>query len=447
MIPLVTAEVMRESDARAVSQHGVETLVRAAGVAVGLEAKRMLGSCYGQRIAVIVGPGLNGGDGRVAAQWLRTRGAKVDVVEVHNQPRELVGHDLIIDAAFGLGCRRDYFAPRVAQGTPVLAVDLPSGVDADSGRILGRPLKADVTVALGALKLAHVDGEASDLVGRLVFASLGIVAPLKDGLMEDGDLDDFVRRSVDDHKWHYAVSVLAGSPDMPGAASLVCAGAVSAGASMVRLESRGKIAKLIRLPAEVVRFQGPHIDARSKGIVAGPGLGPNAAQWLRARLSDAQAPVVLDADALTPDVLELGQGWVLTPHQGEFERLSGTSLGAQRIDEVRRLAIATSHVVLLKGPITVIASPEGAVRIVRSGPPALATAGTGDVLAGMIGASIARDHTPLQAAALAAHLHGRAGAHLGVFEGASILPGRVNYVLNELAHRATVSGRHDEKPI
>jgi NAD(P)H-hydrate epimerase len=435
MIPLLSAEVMRECDARAVAKRGVEELVRAAGVAVGLEAHRMLGSCYGQRVAVIVGPGLNGADGRVASQWLSSRGAKVDIVEVATQPLELNGFDLVIDAAFGLGCSREYVAPRVAKGTLVLAVDLPSGVDADTGALLGSPLVADVTVALGAVKRAHVDGDASNYVGRLVFKSLDIETPLRDGVIEDADLDGFVHSSHDDHKWSHAVSVLAGSANMPGAAALVCSGALSAGASMVRLESRGKIAKLVRLPAEVVRYQGPQVDVRSKSVVAGPGLGIDASKWLRDRLRDVPMPLVLDADGLVADVVELGRDWVLTPHRREFERLSGSVLGSDRIDAVVAMAQSTGCVVLLKGPTTIISSPQGVIRIVKSGTPALATAGTGDVLGGMIGAALARGHEPIAAAALAAHLHGRAGAHLEVFDGASLLPRRVTYVLNELAQR------------
>ena len=421
---------MRECDAREVSRQGLERLVSSAGAAVATEARRMLGGLYGRRVCVVVGPGLNGADGRVAATVLRARGCKVEVVEVARQPRLLRGVDLVIDAAFGLGCRRPYVAPSVGAAIKVLAVDLPSGVDADSGALVGRPMKADVTLALGALKYAHLDGDAAKYVGELRCNSLGITTPLDAGLIEDGDLADYVRGARTDHKWAHALSVLAGSPPMPGAAALVCAGALSAGASMVRLESRGQIADLVRLPVEVVSVREVTIDPRSKCVVAGPGLGLQSADWLRERLNKTPVPSVLDADALTPDVVALTRGpRILTPHEGEFERLGGVLNGARRIPAVRQLATDLDCIVLLKGPVTVIASPSGQLRLVNSGTPALATAGTGDVLSGMIGAAIARGHEPICAAALSAHLHGRAGARLTPYQTATWLPAAVTAVI------------------
>jgi len=432
MIPLVSAQVMRECDARAVARRGVEVLVHDAGSAVAAQAHQMLSTLYGRRVAVLVGPGLNGADGRVAARLLRGRGSKVDVIEVATQPRELGGYELVIDAAFGLGCNRDYAAPLVGGGTPVLAVDLVSGVDADTGALRGRPLRAHVTLALGALKRAHVDGPASRLMGDVRFANLGIDVALDDGLITDADLAAYVRARVDDHKWSHAISVLAGTPRMPGAAVLVCRGALSAGASMVRLESRGKIARLVPVPEEVVRARGPEIDPRSRCVVAGPGLGTSAGPWLEDRLLNTALPTVLDADALQPDIVSLARRAprVLTPHVKEFERLAGETLGDQRVAALLRLAAATDCVVLLKGPLTLIASPDGRLRAVNSGTDALATAGSGDVLSGMIGAAIARGHDPLAAAALSAHLHGRAGALLTPYETATALPAAVTRVLS-----------------
>ena len=430
MIPLVSAQVMRECDARAVALRGVDPLVEAAGFAVAAQARSILGRLYGRRVAVLMGPGLNGRDGLVAARVLASRGCRVDLVPVADQPARLDGFDLVIDAAYGLGCSRPYTAPEISGVTPVLAVDLPSGVDADSGAVLGRPARADVTLALGALKNAHVDGPAAAFVGQLRFASLGIETPTDSGLVTDDDLWDFARARSDDHKWTHAVTVLAGSRLMPGAARLACEGALSAGASMVRLSSRGKIAKLVRLPAEVVRDETNVVDARSRSVVAGPGLGDDAAPWLIERLRDVTCPVVLDADALDVDVIEaLGQTRILTPHLGEFQRLGGRVHDERRIDAVRHLAARRGCVVLLKGPITVVATPGGAVRVVTSGSSALASAGTGDVLAGMIGATVARGHDALDAAALSAHLHGRGGSMLGQYQSASHLAAAVSLVV------------------
>jgi NAD(P)H-hydrate epimerase len=427
---------MREVDALAVQARGSDALVAAAGTAVALEAQSILGSCYGARVAVLVGPGLNGADGRVAAAWLRSRGAKVAVIETTHQPRELRGFNLVVDAAYGLGCSRPYGAPTVSGDTLVLAVDLPSGVDADSGELLGHPMPADVTLALGALKPAHVSGPAAALCGQLRFAGLGIVQHFDDGQVEDRDLDALVQRDASDHKWTHAIQVLAGSSLMPGAADLVVRGALAAGASMIRLASRGDVAELIDLPAEVVRSDDPVVEKRSRCVVAGPGLGTDSTDWLRERLADVLVPVVLDADGLDRSLIrndtENERRWVLTPHEGEFVRLTGEALPANRLEAVRSLARATGCVVLLKGATTLIADRDGRVRVVRSGTPTLATAGSGDVLSGVIGATIARGHDPLDAAALGAHLHGRAGATLPVYASASDIPAAIGDIIAAL---------------
>jgi hydroxyethylthiazole kinase-like uncharacterized protein yjeF len=189
----------------------------------------------------------------------------------------------------------------------------------------------------------------------------------------------------------------------------------------------------VDLPSEVVHAADETIEKRCRCVVAGPGLGDGATQWLGGPLRGAEVPVVLDADGLDRSLITErshdDQLWVLTPHDGEFERLTGAPVGPNRFAAVRSLARATGCVVLLKGPTTVIADPAGRIRVVRSGTPALATAGSGDVLSGMIGATIARGHTPLDGAALAAHLHGRAGAALAPYAHASQLPDAVTNIL------------------
>jgi ADP-dependent NAD(P)H-hydrate dehydratase / NAD(P)H-hydrate epimerase len=419
MIPILSLAAMRDADREAVGRRGQDILVRAAGTAVAHTARRMLAGCYGASIAVIVGPGLNGADGRVAASWLRDRGARVDVIAWNEAPALLAGFDLIIDAAFGTGCTRPYVAPRIAVGTPVLAVDLPSGVDTDTGALLGEPMIATATLALGALKPAHLNGPAADFVGELKFEGLDIVHSFDDGLVTDHETDGFVRLSAQDHKWNHAVQALVGSSLMPGAAELVLRGALAGGASMIRLASRGDVSTHVNVPPEVVHATDATVDTRCKAVVAGPGLGPDAAEWLAAPLSGATCPVVLDADgldrALIDDHAPRDGSWVLTPHAGEFARLAGKDVGLDRFAEVRDLARATGCVVLLKGPTTIIAAPDGRLRVVRSGTAALATAGTGDVLSGFIAATIARGYDPLEGAALGAFLHGRAGARLAPY--------------------------------
>ena len=437
MIPILTSAAMREADAQASAVRGVDALVESAGTAVALHAQRLLRSCYGKRVAVGVGPGLNGADGRVAATWLKSRGARVDVAEWDHLPAQLHGYDLVVDAAFGLGCTRPFIAPKVSPGTLVLAVDLPSGVDADSGAVLGEPMIASATLALGALKPAHLTGPSAELMGALYFAGLGIVTAFDDGLLDDVDLASLITVHRNDNKWDHALQALVGSSLMPGAAELVLRGALAGGASMIRFESRGYVASSVELPPEVVHSVDPRVDPRCRAVVAGPGLGPDAWTWLRERLAKAGCPVVLDADGLDRTLLdELAPrdgSWVLTPHEGEFVRLTGHPLGPNRFDDVRELARATGCVVLLKGPTTVIASPSGALRVVTSGTPTLATAGTGDVLSGLIAATIARGHDSFNAAALAAHLHGRAGARLGPYATASDVVTKVRELLREIS--------------
>jgi NAD(P)H-hydrate epimerase len=453
VIPLLTAEQMRTADAAAVHRVGEDALVEAAGYAVGGAARDMLGHLYGRRVAVVAGPGLNGSDGRVAARWLTARGARVDVLEASSAPRGLGGYDLVIDAAFGLGCTRPYFAPDVVGDAAVLAVDLPSGVDPDTGTLLGRPMVADVTLALGAIKPAHLVGPAVEFVGSLRFAGLGIVDSAESGLVETADLAHFVRQHRDDHKWRHAVFVLAGSATMPGAADLVTEGAIAAGASMVRVCVPGiKSRRLSGLPSEAVRVDSSvagladisvAISPRLQSLVIGPGLGrdPQLRAQVRAMVTRSKVPLVLDADglhAVDPELLAHREHpespVILTPHDGEYTVMVGHEPGEDRLQAARDLAAAAKSVVLLKGPTTVIADPSGAVRIVTAGTPALATAGTGDVLAGMIAGALARGHAPLQAAALSAHLHGLAGARLGPYGSALQLRGAVTEVLGEVDH-------------
>ncbi len=435
VIPLLSVREMRDCESRCVDR-SIDALVRAAGTAVALEVQQLLGSCYGARVAVLVGPGLNGADGRVAGAWLKYRGARVDVIEVASQPSTLRGFDLVIDAAFGIGCTRPYVAPLLGPGTLVLAVDVPSGVNADTGELFGSPFKADVTLAIGACKPAHVTGPAQAFVGELRYADIDLVDEFRDGIIEDSDLLSLGSSREDDHKWKHAMTIFAGSALMTGAAELVARGALAAGASMIRLQSHGDAVSSNSFPPEVVHVTGTEFDQRSRSVVAGPGLGGDVGAWLADRLENVRVPVVLDADALDRSVLDRlssSMPRVMTPHAGEYERLTGHGVPSNRIGAVRQLSRDLDCVVLLKGPTTYVAEPSGSVRVVHSGTSALATAGSGDVLAGMIGATIARGHPPFVAAALAAHLHGRAGARLSTFAPASKIADQVTGLLDELA--------------
>lgn len=414
----------------AAASEPVEVLIERAGAAVANEVLGLLGGGYGRRVVVLAGKGNNGADGRSAAVRLRRRGVRVEVVDVGDAPARLPDADLVVDAAYGTGFRGEYRAPEVGD-TPVLAVDIPSGIDGVTGEAHGRVLAARRTVTFAALKPGLLLEPGRSLAGSVVVADIGLAvgAPAA-GLVEAADVRGWLpSKPSTAHKWQASVLIVAGSPGMTGAAHLAAAAAHRAGAGMVRLGSPGVAddpgrpveAVGVALPAagwtEVVLEAAPRFHA----LVIGPGLGVGASTQAAVRdvVAAARLPLVIDGDALTAlgrDVASVlrdrGTPTVLTPHDGEYERLAGDRPGADRLDAARQLAAATGAVVLLKGPSTVVAAPDGQVLMITSGDARLATAGTGDVLSGIIGALLAGALPPLEAAAAGAWLHARAGAHL-----------------------------------
>ena len=250
MKPVVSVEQMVAFDEAAMATTSHEELVYRAGYALAMGARRLLGTLSGRRIAILAGAGSNGADGRVAAGVLARRGAKVTVLAPDCDAADLVNAELVIDAAFGTGLSRDYHAPEVPAGALVLACDLPSGLDGDTGAAHGRPLRADATVTMGALKSGLLVVDGPELAGRVDVADIGIsVEGASMGLLEDGDLRGIPPRSRSGHKWSSAVVALAGSPGMEGAAALCAEGALHAGAGMVRVVTSGETSLL---PVEVV---------------------------------------------------------------------------------------------------------------------------------------------------------------------------------------------------
>ena len=458
MRAVLTRDEMGAADAAALTTVSHDVLVGRAGTAVGHAALRLLGGAYGRRVVVVAGKGSNGADGRVAASFLAWRGARVRVVEAADVGGgdELPPCDLIIDGAYGTGFRGSYDAPRVPMNAVVLAIDIPSGVDADSGEAPGDAVQADRTVTFAALKPGLVQGDGAVCSGLVEVADIGIDFPTTPQalLMEDADVALVPARPRQVNKWTTAVGVAAGSPGMEGAAILCTRGAMAAGAGMIRLGSPGNPSAL--WPTEAVRMQLPADDwagafleatVKCKAVVIGPGLSTAepAAEEIRAVVAAVPVPLVIDADALSAlggvdrarALLEKRSApSILTPHDGEYARIKGAAPGADRLAAARALARATGAVVLLKGPLTTVASPGEAapdVLLAAAGGPALATAGSGDVLSGIIGAFLARGLPPLEAAAVAAHVHGRA-ATLGPAEGlvAGDLPDLVAALLSEL---------------
>lgn len=465
MQPVLTTGEMRDVDARATKDSTpLEQLVERAGGAAAGEALRMLNGVYGRRIVVVAGPGNNGADGKVVARLLSRRGAAVLLLDAREAPRRLPEADLVLDAAFGTGFRGDYCAPDPA-GAPVLAIDVPSGVDADTGEAGEDAVVATTTVTFGAIKPGLLLGEGRHRAGRLVVAPIGLPVPpaseLSLRLVEDDDVVALVpARGRESHKWKSALAVVAGSPGMYGAPGFVSHAAARAGAGMVRLGIPGAspgdlpVSEAVSRSLPLTGFDQQALEGleRCKALVVGPGLGserPTRAS-VRRLVSKAPVPVVVDADALTAlgedssaaEVLVARVAeTVLTPHEGEFARLAGSPPGPDRVGSARRLSARVGAIVLLKGSTTVVASPDGTALLVTTGTSRLATAGTGDILSGVIGAFIARGMAPAEAAAVAAHVHGRA-AERGRPEGlvASDLPELVAAVLSDAAVERAVRG-------
>lgn len=444
MIPVLTPAEMGEVDRSA--PEPVEVLVRRAAGAVARVAVELLGGTYGRRVAVVAGPGNNGADGRVAAELLERRGVRTVVFDAADAPERLPDADLVIDAAYGTGFRGTYSFPSPG-AAPVLAVDIPSGIDGLTGRASGAPAHAVATVTFAALKPGLVLGDGPDHTGEVIVADIGLdVSRATVHLVTEADERAWVpARSATAHKWRHAVRIVAGSAGMSGAAHLASAAALRGGAGYVQLCSPADPDRPVAVehppPVEVVSYPldveswAPELvggSGRFAAVAIGPGLGraEATAREVRAAVAALPRPLVLDGDALSavgadaPFLLrDRPAPTVLTPHDGEFERLTGRPPDDDRIDSVRALASACRSVVLLKGPTTVIADREGQVLLVRSGDERLATAGTGDVLTGLIAAHLAAGADPLRAAGAAAHLHGRA-ARLGPRDGlvASDLP-------------------------
>ena len=468
MIPVVTPEEMASVDRRAPLP--VDVLIGRAGRAVARRAIEVMGGRYGRRVVVVAGPGNNGNDGRAAAVYLRTQGVAtvvLDAAEVAGHP--LPDADLVIDAAYGTGLSRPYLPPDPG-ATPVLAVDIPSGISGLTGEVVGAgsgapagAVTAVATVTFAALKPGLLLGAGRRRAGVIHVVDIGL-GPLvaevaRAHLVTDADVAALVPpRDPDAHKWQSAVAVVAGSPGMTGAAWMVSRSALRAGAGYCRLGLPGIDPGAAGLPpSEAVLSplprEGWDRDAlgwipRCKSLVVGPGLGAaetgsGASGPVAGVLAGSSLPAVVDADGLNAlghlaAVAEITAGRdgpvVLTPHEGEFTRLTGGPPGADRIDSVRRAARGGGAVVLLKGSTTIVATPDGRVLLAASGSARLATAGTGDVLSGLIGALLARGVAAPEAAALGAHVHGRA-ASLGPAVGlvASDLPDLVSQWLSELS--------------
>jgi len=444
--PVLSVAEMGAADAAATVPVGV--LIERSGRAVAGAALRLLGGGYGRRIVIVAGKGNNGADGRAARRTLVGRGAQVSVVDAGGGLL-LPPADLVIDAAYGTGLRRAYEAPDPA-GAPVLAIDVPSGLDGDSGVACGGAVHAAMTVTMAALKPGLLLNDGPAHAGRIEVADIGLdVGEPRAHLIEDADIGSLPARPSASHKWSRAVWIVAGSPGMTGAADLCARAAQRSGAGMIHVGSPDLSASA-HPAAEAVAIGLPASEwdtvvladlSRFAALIVGPGLGrrESTASAVRRLVASAGVATVVDADGLHAlgsvesaaaviAARPTSAPVVLTPHEGEFAGLAGRKPQADRMAAVRDLAARTGAVVLLKGATTVVAAPSGEVFLATAGDARLATAGTGDVLSGIIGAFLAAGLSGLVAAGLAAHVHGlaaRRGPRVGLVAGdlPDLIPG------------------------
>jgi ADP-dependent NAD(P)H-hydrate dehydratase / NAD(P)H-hydrate epimerase len=431
MRPMLTAEQMRAAEQRAIDAGTkVEDLMERAGAALAEAAYRFAGP---MPALILCGPGNNGGDGYVAARHLSERGVKVRVAaldepkskaaawarsqwagDVEKLSDATIEAPIIIDALFGTGLKRGLQDTAVACLSRLcaasrlrIACDLPSGVETDTGMTLSPVPDFDMTVTFGALKPAHRLFPALHRCGRVVLADIGIAAC--------GDWHEIGPPSLPvldpgGHKYDRGlVHALAGT--MPGAIALAATAAERAGAGYVRVSTSRPIEGM---PAAVVQVDTAEVnDERIGCLLVGPGLG-DIPQVLTLALT-SRVPKVIDADGITllgdPERLR-GQDAILTPHAGEFAKLFG-ELAGSKADQALEAARRSEAIIVFKGPDTVIASPDGRVGFAPPAPAWLASAGTGDVLAGVIAAMRARGLTAFEAACAGVWLHGRAAEIAG----------------------------------
>jgi hydroxyethylthiazole kinase-like uncharacterized protein yjeF len=491
-VKVVTTQEMidleRQSDKAGVPPN---LLMEYAGLAIARHIHRLIGNVAGRDIVVLVGPGNNGGDGLVAARHLRDWGARVCVylpskrkdndknfqlvkervirvvlaendkkyVDLH---RALSSADVVVDAIFGTGKLRPISgaikdilnrvrdAKKIRPEMKIVAVDLPSGVDSDSGAADPATLAAELTITLGYPKVGLFYSPGSELIGNLIIADIGIPSNLGRDIVTEMITADWVRttlpkRPKNAHKGTFGkVLVCAGSTQYIGAAYLACQAAMRVGAGLVTLATAQSLqpilaAKLTEVTyAPLAEAEAGYISSKASRtiheqladydvLLIGCGLSqhPSVVDFVQKVLlempSSLKTKIVIDADALnalaqTPDWWKkLKRDAILTPHPGEMTRISGLSMKAisqDRLEAARGCAAKWNKTVILKGANSIIASPDGKAKINAAANPGLASAGTGDVLAGTIAALLAQGLSYADAAACGVYLHAAAADHV-----------------------------------
>ncbi len=482
---ILSAAEMREVDRRAIEDIGIASLVLMENASVGVADAIAESFADVETVVIFCGPGNNGGDGLALARHLDARGYRlrvflvvgssrpggdaavqleilrrsalhVETIDAATDIRPLIadcsGYDLIVDALFGTGLGRPlagHFAELVeglnALARPILAVDLPSGLDGSRAELPGPHLRARMTVTFAAPKVAHVFPPAADAAGKVVVTDLGIPPRLVD--QAPGDLHLLLGselaaclapRPARTHKGDFGHTLLVGgSPGKAGAVILAARAAVRGGAGLVTaavpepilpMVDGGSLESMtIALPSGPEGGLGAGAGAaalavaegkRSAALGPGLGLSSKTAAAVRRMAREMPMPVVLDADALNAMAGRLGElqgraaDTVLTPHPGEMARLLGVSIAEvqdDRVAAVRRAASESGAVTILKGHLTLVAEASGAVYVNPTGNPGMASGGSGDVLTGLVAALLAQGYDTLVASQLAVYLHGLAG--------------------------------------
>ncbi len=490
MKPVLTAQAQREADRLTIEQFGLPglTLMETAGRAAAMHISEALDPIKDKRVDIVAGKGNNGGDGYVAARALHALGARVRVWEAggmneisedaayHRRllatiaaraladslallPLESVvqSHsDVYVDALLGTGLSRP-LRPRLervvrflnSQPAPVVSIDIPTGLHADTGMILGEAVEAGLTIAMGTLKPGHLLDYGPTCAGRTIPVDIGIPKHIVQGVQQDfgstwqttdaGVQALLPHRSHDVHKYSVGmVLVVGGSPGLTGAAVMASQAAARAGAGYVTCATHASVqpvlaTKLTAIATVALPESAPgDLDVaaaraflreplrKAKALLVGPGLGRGhgTKAFARALLKDSVLPAVLDADGLNSwvglehEIAQHSQGrWILTPHAGEFGRLTGGADTSDRTNAARIWAKRWDSVVVAKGMPSVVGTPSGEVYICGAGNSSLATAGTGDVLAGLCAGLLAQGLSPAESAVAALHLGGLCADH------------------------------------
>jgi NAD(P)H-hydrate epimerase len=518
---ILTADQMRDADRRTIQDIGIPSLVlmENAGRQVVAAMESMFQDLAERRVAVISGKGNNGGDGFVVARTLQQRGIDVSVfvvgqvaeikgdarinleilgrlgltvVEISDEGQwdlhfsEISGHSLIVDALFGTGLKsalsgiyETIVADINGSGIPVVAIDIPSGMSADTPDLIGDCIEATTTVTLGAPKLPLVLPPAEQKAGEVVIADIGIPADVIETLegqrvelMTRDQMRTLISpRGVDAHKGDFGrVLIVAGSRGKTGAAVLSALGALRSGAGLLTIAAPRSIVPIIA--AHTPDYMTEALDETLDGtidfaaaeyvlglnadvMVIGPGLGrgEGVTTFVRELIERSEVPLVFDADALNafadePSALvgREGRDLIITPHPGEMARLVGCTVEdvqADRMGIARDFAAAHKVYVVLKGYRTLICTPDGKTFINPTGSPGMATGGTGDVLSGMLGAWLAQLLDAEAACRIAVYLHGAAGELADADDGevsmtASDLANHIGDAILELTARRRV---------